>query len=228
MRKTAHEEYWISRKLISMGYTSHRDNVPDGNSIKKVTRWDNLKIKKDKIDQDKTGYKNANNLSCPSLLDIEKTEIGQDVNPYVTNSDSFPIDMYKDSLNVKECSNNEKCINAEISLTRKDSSCPNMRFSDINSHRTGWKDNIENHPVQEQKVINSEQSNEDNILKKYNNIRAFRTDLKNLVMSKYNCKVESVPELLDDFNKLYPGYKQVLEHHDLQNEAEKINSWGWT
>ena len=39
----------FSKKLISMGYTSHRENVKDGNSTKKLTTWDNLKIKKDKI-----------------------------------------------------------------------------------------------------------------------------------------------------------------------------------
>ena len=111
-----------------MGYTSHRDNVPDGNSMKKITKLDNLKIKKDKIDQDKTGYENAKILSCPGLLDVGKTEIGQDKNPFVTNNESFPIYIYKDDLNVRECSDNEKCVNMEISLTRKDSSCLNMRF----------------------------------------------------------------------------------------------------
>ena len=59
-----------------------------------------------------------------------------------------------------------------------------MRFSDINSHRTRYKDNIENHPVLDQKVVNSEQSNEDNILKKDKKLKSFRTDLKNLVISK--------------------------------------------
>jgi putative DNA primase/helicase len=63
----------FSRKLISMGYTSHRENVQDGNSIKKITKWDNLKIKKDKIGQDRTGYEKVENLSCPSLLYIGKT-----------------------------------------------------------------------------------------------------------------------------------------------------------
>ena len=55
-----------------------------------------MKIKKDRIEQDRTGYINTKNLSCPSLFDIEKTEIGQDVNPFVTNSDSFLIPKYQD------------------------------------------------------------------------------------------------------------------------------------
>jgi putative DNA primase/helicase len=102
-----------------------------------------------------------------------------------------------------------------------------MRFSDINSHRTGYKDSIENHPVQEQKVVNSEQSNEDNCIKKCENIRAFRTDLINFVMSDSNQNGKNLQDLLTDFNNRYPGYKQVLEYQDLLNEAEKLNSWGW-
>ena len=76
-------------------------------------------------------------------------------------------------------------------------------------------------------MINSEQPNDSNILKKDRNIRAFRTDLTNLVITEHNCKVESVPELLDNFNRLYTGYKQLLEYQDQINEAEKLNSWGW-
>jgi putative DNA primase/helicase len=230
--KSCGKEPWsnigLSRKLVSMGYTSHRENIVRDKVQKKVVMFDNLKIRSDRIEQDKTGYENANNLSCPSLLDIGKTEIGQDVNPFVTNNDSFPIYVCKDIMNVSECINNEKCVNAEISLTRKDSSCLNMRFLDISSLRVGYNDNIENHPVQEQKMINYEQSNEANYIKKLENIMAFKTDLKNLVTSKYKGTVESVPDLLDDFTKLYPGYKQILEHQDLLKEAEKLNSWGWT
>jgi len=42
----------FSRKLNGMGYTSHRENVQDGYCTKKLTKLDNLKIKKDKIGQD--------------------------------------------------------------------------------------------------------------------------------------------------------------------------------
>lgn len=38
----------FSRKLSSMGYTSHRENIHDDNSIRKIRIWDNLEIKKDK------------------------------------------------------------------------------------------------------------------------------------------------------------------------------------
>ena len=88
-----------------------------------------MKIKKDKIEQVRTGYEQAKNLSCYSLLDIEKTEIGQDVNPFVTNNDSFSIHEYQDILNVIECRTATKCINTEISLTERDLSCPIWVFS---------------------------------------------------------------------------------------------------
>jgi putative DNA primase/helicase len=93
---------------------------------------------------------------------------------------------------------------------------------------TRCEDNIENYLVQEQKVVNSEQSNEDNILKKYKDIKTFRTDLKNFVMNSYDRDGKSISDLLADFNKRYPGYNQVLEYQDILNEAEKLNSWGWT
>ena len=133
-----------------------------------------------------------------------------------------------DISNVAECRTDVKHVKTEISLTEKDLSCPNMRFSDINNHMTGCQDNIENDLVLDQKVTNSEQSNEENFIKIYENFKSSRTDLKNLVRSEYNGVVENIPDLLKDFNRRYPGYKQVLGNQDLQNEAEKLNSWGWT
>ena len=218
----------FSRKLKSLGYDSHRENVQDGNSTQKIIKWDNLKIEKDKIGQVRTGYEYVKNISCPSSIDIEKTEIGQDVNPFVTNYDSFSIPIYQNISNVIGCGNGGKHVNSEISLTRKDLSCPNMRFFDTNSHLTGYTANIESHLVQEQKVTNSERFNEENFIKKDEYIKSFRTDLKKLVRSNYNDVVESIPDLLNDFNRRYPGYKQVFETQELQNKAEKLYSWGWT
>jgi len=103
-----------------------------------------------------------------------------------------------------------------------------MCFLDSERHRTGSQDNHVNTPVLDQKVINSDQPYEINCIKKDENIESFRTDLKKLVVSKYNCTVESVPDLLADFNRRYPGYKQILEYQDLLNEAENLDSWGWT
>ncbi len=127
-----------------------------------------------------------------------------------------------------ECRTDVKHVKTEISLTERDLFCQNMRFSDNNSRRTGCKDNIEKDLVLDQKVTNSEQSNEENFIKIYENFKSSRTDLKNLVRSEYNGVVENIPDLLKDFNIRYPGYKQVLGHQDLQEEAEKLNSWGWT
>ncbi len=91
----------------------------------------------------------------------------------------------------------------------------------------GSQDKPVNMPVLDQKMINYEQSNENNILKKEKNIKAFRIDLKNLVRSNYNCSAESIPDLLNDFNRRYPGYKQVLEYQVLQEKTERLESWGW-
>jgi hypothetical protein len=77
-------------------------------------------------------------------------------------------------------------------------------------------------------VINFEQPNEENFIKKDTNIKEFRTDLKNVVKSNYDGVVDSIPDLLYNFNKRYPGYQRLLGNQDLQNEAEKLNSWGWT
>ena len=140
----------------------------------------------------------------------------------------FSIPKYQDISSVIVCRTADKCVNIENSLTERELFCPNMRFSDTNSHRTGYKDNIENYLVQEQKVVNPEKSNEGNDVKKCENLKVFRTELKNFVMNGYDRNGKSIPDLLADFNKRYPGYKQILESQDLLNEAEKLNSWGWT
>jgi putative DNA primase/helicase len=154
----------FSRKLNNMGYISHRENVPGTNSTKKVTKFDNLKIKKSWLGLDRTESKNVNFLSCPDPSDIEKTEIGQDRNPYVVNYENFITVEYNNSSNVLDHKNNENCVKTKNSQ-HKDLSCPNMRFSESESHRTGYKDKIETHPVLHQKLINSEQSNENYCLK---------------------------------------------------------------
>jgi len=51
---------------------------------------------------------------------------------------------------------------------KKKSTCPKMRFLDNKRHMTGSHDKLVNMLVLDQKVINYEQPNEDNILKKDN------------------------------------------------------------
>ena len=51
----------FSRKLNGMGYTSHRENALGSYSSKKIPMWDNLKIKKDRIGQDRTGCDKGEN-----------------------------------------------------------------------------------------------------------------------------------------------------------------------
>lgn len=48
------------------------------------------------------------------------------------------------------------------------------------------------------------------------------------VLSDSNRNGKSIPDLMADFSKRYPGYNQILGYQDHLNEAEKLNSWGWT
>jgi hypothetical protein len=128
-------------------------------------------------------------------------------------------------MEVKKSKPSPNITISENLLTRKDQACPKMRFLDSERHRADILASLSCEPVLDQKVINSEQPNEDNILKKDTSIKAFKTDLKNLVRDIYNGIVESIPYFLNDFNRRYPGYQQLLGNQDLQNDAEKLNSW---
>lgn len=217
----------FSRKLNQMGYTSHRENEPGSYSSKKIPKWDNLKIRQDRIGQDRTRYEKGNFLSCPGPHDSEKSEIGQDANPFVAVNNLFLENNSNEFVYVSTHENSEKGQNSKIPLTRKDLSCPNLGFSDSGSHRTGCKDKIENYPVLEQKTIFLEQLKDQDSIKKLEYLGAFKRDLKTLVCNNYNCVVENVPELLDHFNRQNPGYRQVLGDEVLIEEAEKLNTWGW-
>ena len=217
----------FSRKLNGMGYTSHRENVPGSYSSKKTPMWDNLKIRQDRIGQDRTGCEKGDFLSCPSLSDSGKTEIGQDANSFV---DSHSIYSKNESNNIQYVSNQKNSKKGEelnFHLTKKVLSCPNLGFSSDGSHRTGCEDKIENiasYPVLEQKNLVSEDPNS---IKKLEYIGSFRRDLKKLVCGHYNCVVESIPALLSHFNRQNPGYRQVLGDDVLLEEAEKLKQWGW-
>ena len=115
----------------------------------------------------------------------------------------------------------------EKSLTIKDLSCPNMLFLDSRRHLTGYLDKIEIHPVLDQKMVNSKKSNEDNIVTKVEDLKSFRKDLTNFVKNKYNYIVDNIDDLVNSFNKSYPGYQQVLGYNVLKDEVERLNSWGW-
>lgn len=138
----------------------------------------------------------------------------------------YTLSIKCNKVNKSEPSSN--ITNLENLPTRENQACPKMRFLDSGCHRTGILTNLSCEPVLGQKMINYEQPDEDNCIKKFENIKIFWTDLKNLVVSKYNCSVDSIPDLVDDFNRRYPGYKRILEYQDLLNEAEKLNFWGWT
>ena len=120
-------------------------------------------------------------------------------------------------MEVKKSKPSPNITISENLLTRKDQACPKMRFLDSERHRADILASLSCEPVLDQKVINSEQPNEDNILKKDTSIKAFKTDLKNLVRDIYNGIVESIPYFLNDFNRRYPGHQQVLGNQDLKN-----------
>ena len=93
-------------------------------------------------------------------------------------------------MDVIGCGNGEKGDISEILPTRKDLSCPNVRFSDNGGHRTGYEDRIEDHPVLEQKTIFSEQPEDGNSINNLSTCELMRTDLKNYARSHYNLIVE--------------------------------------
>jgi|SRR5665647_1279553 len=57
----------FTRKISSMGYTFHRENVSGSYCTKKVTVWDNIQLRKYPVGQDRTGIgQDRNNSSCPN------------------------------------------------------------------------------------------------------------------------------------------------------------------
>ena len=214
----------FSRKLNSMGYTSHRDNAPGSNSNKKIPKWDNLKIKQDRIGQDRTRCENGKFLSCPSLSNNEKTEIGQDGNSFVDLHNSFLENDTKKNTYVSTQENSEKGQNSEILLTRKDSSCPKMRFFDDVSHRTGYEDKIENYPVLQTKITFLTENNEVDITKKLVDFKQLKRDLTNsysTYLRNYG-GLESLNVFVDDFMKKMPGYLKLFSKQEIVSEAAKI------
>jgi hypothetical protein len=76
-------------------------------------------------------------------------------------------------------------------------------------------------------MVNFDQFNEDNIVNKVEYLNSFRKYISNFVKNKYNYIVYSIDDLVNNFNRSYPGYQQVLGHNVLKDEVERLNSWGW-
>lgn len=230
----------FSRRLSKMGYTNHRENVKSDGS-KKVTFWDNIRLKtleeikkedeeenkKDDFGQDPG--QDQNNRSCPKnssqLIpeNLTKIDFGQDLIPCVSFATQNNQSNCDNIETVKAVQNEE---NKKTSNTLN-TSCPSVRFFDSGEYGQDVLNDPVLDPVQEQKTPISKQQKDDDIIKKLDYMGSFRRDLKNLVHSKYNSTVESIPELLEDFNRRNPGYRQVLGEQALLDEAEKINKWGW-
>ena len=219
-----------AKELKKLGYENYRENVPGSNCSKKVTYWIGLKIRLDV--QDRLIPKNYDQ-ACPIYTEPianEKTNLGQAGQAFLPSQTMYDNSTHELSLKYNKVNRSEpssNITNSENLPTSKNQACPKLRFLDSERHRTGILTSLSCEPVLGQKMMNSEQSHENNCTKKFEYAKSFRTDLKNLVMGEYNCSVESIPDLLAEFNRRYPGYKQILDYQDLQNEAEKLNSWGW-
>jgi hypothetical protein len=79
--------------------------------------WDNLKIRQDRIGQDKDKMQNGDFLSCPGLSDSGKTEIGQDANSFVDSHSIYSKNESNNPVDVIECKSGKNDDNLKISLT---------------------------------------------------------------------------------------------------------------
>lgn len=91
----------------------------------------------------------------------------------------------------------------------------------------GSEDKTETRPADEQKTLCSDIPSVDDSMEKFESIQSFGRDLKTFVCSHCHGVVMSIPEVLDQFNRQSPGYRQVLGDDVLSEVAEKLNKWGW-
>jgi|GEM_PF-873332 len=230
----------FSRQLNKMGYTNHRENVKKDGS-KKVTLWDNLQLKQsEKVDKDGTDEdekedfgqdlrQDRENRSCPKNSSLPLTEsfskndFGQDPISFAGFVTQKQKCVYKEIETVKTPLNGVE----ENTPNKVKTSCPSVRFFDNGEYGQDLLNDPVLDPVREQKTLISDQQQDEDFIKKIDYLQLFRRDIKNLVSSDYNGIVESIPELLEIFNKRNPGYKQALGYQTLLEEANKINEWGW-
>lgn len=232
----------LSRKLSKMGYTNHRENEINKttgkiNCSKKVILWDNIILKPvekegkkdDKSqsgqdeEQDKFDRFCPKNTGQPIAKNAIENDIGQDLNPYVGYKNIIETPQYQNIESVESAKNEE----IEKPSNNGGTSCPQTRFFD--SGRIG-QDDINaspSYPVLKQKMLFSEQSEENDSLNNFSTYELLRTDLKNYVRSKYNYIVESIPVLVNEFNNKHPGYKHSVGQQAVLSTAEKLSSRGW-
>ncbi|QCR16562.1 phage/plasmid primase, P4 family [Methanosarcina mazei] len=220
----------FGKELKKLGYENYRDNEPGKNCRKKITHWCNIEIIQEA--QDRLNWK-KDIEACPKYLlatDAEKMQLGQAgqalplpqtclVNKPYCHSCVY----YTEDANIK--GKNGKKV--ENSLTNNLDACPKMHFFDNKRVRTGSQDIHIDVPVLVQKKIISEQQNEEYSMKNLEYIMSFRADLKKFVSSSPNHSADNIPSLLDEFNRRYPGYKQVLGNQTLLDDAERLSKWGW-
>lgn len=225
---TAYNQW--GKELKKLGYENYRDNKPGTNCTKKVTYWCNIALIPEA--QDRLNWK-KDTQACPSFLlatDAEKMQLGQAGQALPLPQTCLVNKPYCHSCVFNTEVTDKKDENAnkiENSLTNNLEACPKMHFFDSISDRTGLQDRYVDEPVLKQKKLISEQQNEEYSVKNLEYIRSFRADLKRLVSDGHNFSVDNIPSLLDEFNRRYPGYKQVLGYQTLLDEAERLCEWEW-
>lgn len=233
----------FSRRLKKLGYTNHRENVvKEGGGYKKVTLWDNVKLKpSEETNKDNEKEKqnrpsgtgsgqDQNNRSCPEKSsqpiteNLTKIDFGQDQNSCV----SFATKKYQndcENIETVKAAKNGENENSPNELKR---SCPSVRFFD--SGRYGQ--DVPNHPVQDpvqkQKTLNFEQNEETDIMKNLSSCELMRMDLKNFARSRYNFIVDNIHVFVGEFNKEFPGYKQKYGQQAVLLNAERLKARGWS
>lgn len=230
----------FSRRLKKLGYTNHRENV-NGNGYKKVTLWDNVKLKpseENNKDDEKekqnrpsgTGSgQDQNNRSCPKKSrqpiteNLTKNDFGQDQNSCV----SFATKNYQndcENIETVKAAKNGENENSPNELKR---SCPSVRFFDSGKYGQDVPNHPVQDPVQKQKTLIFEQNEETDNIKNLSSCELMRMDLKNFARSRYNFIVNNIPVFVGEFNKEFPGYKQKYGQQAVLSNAERLSSRGW-
>jgi len=233
----------FSRRLKKLGYTNHRENViKEGGGYKKVTLWDNVKLKpSEEINKDDEKEKqnrpsgtgsgqDQNDRSCPEKSsqpiteNLTKIDFGQDQNSCV----SFATKNYQndcENIETVKAAKNGENENSPNELKR---SCPSVRFFDSGRHGQDVLNHPVQDPVQKQKTLIFEQNEEIDIMKNLSSCELMRMDLKNFARSRYNFIVDNIHVFVGEFNEEFPGYKQKYGQQAVLQNAERLKARGWS
>ena len=220
----------FTRKISSMGYTSHRENVGGSCSTKKITVWDHIQLRKDTAGQDRSELgQDRNNSSCPNennqpiLNKRFEMPLGQDEFSFAGNIKENNVNEYKSIETVRVDKSDDFFTATDMSK----SSCPTVRFFD--SGTIGHDDFETSCPIlsyspkTQSSIKNEESYSKENLTKS----ELLRRDLKNYARSAYNFVIDNVPVFVGEFNKMYPGFVNDLGLQAILDNAERLHSRGW-